>query len=370
MVLLGKGGAAKRAHINGPRQTGAVVEWHGEFGFAQTAKRVPHPHASPDGRIHFAVEDVMEELDGLGHDVNFTVFSDGRKLCAADVRNGSATPLVKVPAAVFGNSAKGSKKGKFSAQVRPSLSSEPPEDFEDAGEGHAAAAAWYKGSLLGSRKGKGKGHAQVPPCSPEPSEDFEDAGEGPVALPHQTAANLLNPNNKHYDPQLAHRLGLVKNVNVALSSPTLTRADLLNPNNPNYNPELASSVGHVTHVNDVGNKVVGMGSLKTQKRSQQRKGTPQVPPAIAQTAWDKSKKTSNTSTTPLEAIEAVAAAGEGHQWGVELNMWDAAKNGNVRCYCCAGCETKLLVTVHLSGQGKKKKERTYTIEGQEVCPGA
>ena len=80
--------------------------------------------------------------------------------------------------------------------------------------------------------------------------------------------------------------------------------------------------------------------------------------------------TSNLSTeslpqgTPSTGIPGV---GTGHQWGVESTMWDYQNNKSFRGMTCP-CGARLKVTSRAYGQGRKKKERSFTVEGPSCCP--
>lgn len=61
-------------------------------------------------------------------------------------------------------------------------------------------------------------------------------------------------------------------------------------------------------------------------------------------------------------------AGKGHTWGPEDTIWDVRENKSFRGHQCSACGAQLRVTVRAYGAGRKKKERTYTLEGCEECP--
>lgn len=90
-----KKSSGARTPINGPRQMGTVVDWKGAFGWVEPSKPIKHPNAHKHGgKVYLAAEDVSEELDGIGCSVNFTLYSDGTGLGAADCRmaKGPAKP--------------------------------------------------------------------------------------------------------------------------------------------------------------------------------------------------------------------------------------------------------------------------------------
>lgn len=76
-----------RTPISGPRVIGNIVEWKGEFGWIEPAKPIAHPQASKrGGKIYLGVNDVVEEIEGVGATVSFTLYSDASGLGAADCK--------------------------------------------------------------------------------------------------------------------------------------------------------------------------------------------------------------------------------------------------------------------------------------------
>eukprot|EP00438_Fugacium_kawagutii_P016558 Skav213233 [mRNA] locus=scaffold1151:68510:71331:+ [translate_table: standard] len=63
----------------------------------------------------------------------------------------------------------------------------------------------------------------------------------------------------------------------------------------------------------------------------------------------------------------VPGVGAGHRWGVESTMWDYQQNKSFRGMSCA-CGARLKITSRAYGQGRKKKERSFTVEGPHGCP--
>lgn len=63
----------------------------------------------------------------------------------------------------------------------------------------------------------------------------------------------------------------------------------------------------------------------------------------------------------------ILGVGTGHQWGVESTMWDYQNNKSFRGMTCP-CGARLKVTSRAYGQGRKKKERSFTVEGPSCCP--
>jgi len=59
--------------------------------------------------------------------------------------------------------------------------------------------------------------------------------------------------------------------------------------------------------------------------------------------------------------------GEGHQWSAEITMWDNVENKSFRGQRCP-CGSTLRITSRKYGQGRKKTERLYAVEGAFVCP--
>lgn len=80
--------------------------------------------------------------------------------------------------------------------------------------------------------------------------------------------------------------------------------------------------------------------------------------------------TSNLSTESLPQgtpSTGILGVGTGHQWGVESTMWDYQNNKSFRGMTCP-CGARLKVTSRAYGQGRKKKERSFTVEGPSCCP--
>lgn len=71
------------------------------------------------------------------------------------------------------------------------------------------------------------------------------------------------------------------------------------------------------------------------------------------------------SQPDVEAKE-VPGVGVGHRWGVESTMWDYQQNKSFRGMSCA-CGARLKITSRAYGQGRKKKERSFTVEGPQTC---
>ena len=71
--------------------------------------------------------------------------------------------------------------------------------------------------------------------------------------------------------------------------------------------------------------------------------------------------------TPVTSMSGIPGVGTGHQWGVESTMWDYQNNKSFRGMTCS-CGARLKVTSRAYGQGRKKKERSFTVEGPSCCP--
>jgi len=79
--------AAKRTPISGPRQTGVIVDWKGAFGWIKPNSEIKHPLAHKhQGKVYLGQDDVVEELDGIGANVSFTLYSDKSGLGAGDCK--------------------------------------------------------------------------------------------------------------------------------------------------------------------------------------------------------------------------------------------------------------------------------------------
>eukprot|EP00440_Ansanella_granifera_P075607 gb/GFBE01082043.1/.p1 GENE.gb/GFBE01082043.1/~~gb/GFBE01082043.1/.p1 ORF type:complete len:166 (+),score=31.84 gb/GFBE01082043.1/:1-498(+) len=75
---------------------------------------------------------------------------------------------------------------------------------------------------------------------------------------------------------------------------------------------------------------------------------------------------------PAAADEAnlQPGSGEGHQWGPETTIWDVKANKSFRGQECTMCPAKLRITSRAYGQGRKKKERLFSVEGPWACSAA
>ena len=73
-------------------------------------------------------------------------------------------------------------------------------------------------------------------------------------------------------------------------------------------------------------------------------------------------------TPPAAAnTSGTAGVGTGHRWGAESTMWDYRCNKSFRGMACA-CGSQLRITSRAYGQGRKKKERIFIMEGPVACP--
>lgn len=105
-----------RTAIPGPRQTGTITAWKDKFGWIEPSKPINHPAASKrGGKIFIGIEDVVEELDGVGATVSFTLYSDATGLGAADVKMGKAPPATPAKGAAKGTPANGKSAAKGGA---------------------------------------------------------------------------------------------------------------------------------------------------------------------------------------------------------------------------------------------------------------
>ncbi|CAE7932969.1 unnamed protein product [Symbiodinium necroappetens] len=59
--------------------------------------------------------------------------------------------------------------------------------------------------------------------------------------------------------------------------------------------------------------------------------------------------------------------GIGHAWGEEKTLWDYRQNKSFRGMACA-CGALLHITSRAYGRGRKKKERSFSVQGAVVCP--
>mmetsp|Transcript_47889 Transcript_47889/g.89002 ORF Transcript_47889/g.89002 Transcript_47889/m.89002 type:complete len:216 (+) Transcript_47889:65-712(+) len=83
----GKGaGAGARQVIHDERIMGTITAWKGTFGWVKPEAEIDHPKASAKGDVYLALEDVEEELEGVGAAVSFMLYEDKRGLGACEVR--------------------------------------------------------------------------------------------------------------------------------------------------------------------------------------------------------------------------------------------------------------------------------------------
>lgn len=64
--------------------------------------------------------------------------------------------------------------------------------------------------------------------------------------------------------------------------------------------------------------------------------------------------------------EWAPGVGTGHRWGSEATLWDYQSNKSFRGMAC-GCGARLKISSRAYGQGRKKKERSFTLEGPKSC---
>eukprot|EP00928_Gymnodinium_smaydae_P044602 TRINITY_DN29748_c0_g1_i1.p1 TRINITY_DN29748_c0_g1~~TRINITY_DN29748_c0_g1_i1.p1 ORF type:complete len:686 (-),score=77.95 TRINITY_DN29748_c0_g1_i1:16-2073(-) len=75
-----------------------------------------------------------------------------------------------------------------------------------------------------------------------------------------------------------------------------------------------------------------------------------------------------SDASPTQQANSQSGGGEGHNWGPEDTIWDHAQNKSFRGQRCLGCGAHLRITSRKYGQGRKKTERIFTVEGPLVCP--
>jgi len=77
------------------------------------------------------------------------------------------------------------------------------------------------------------------------------------------------------------------------------------------------------------------------------------------------------SATPVRCAPSGVqpGVGEGHQWGEEETIWDYEENKSFRGQRCVACGAVLRITSRKYGQGRKKTERLFAVQGDFICPG-
>jgi len=176
---MGKGGAGKgsagkqgvRQNINGPRQMGTVIEWKGAFGWIKPSKPISHP-ANTKGKVYLKAEDVASELDGVGAEVSFKLYSDKSGLGAADCRMATAADKAATKGSVgkvgattsskFKVAATWSKGGAQTTVQKKSMVQQTAFQKPNfaKGKGKVADAKGKVADAKGAAKGGGKGGKQ------------------------------------------------------------------------------------------------------------------------------------------------------------------------------------------------------------------
>jgi len=83
--------AGPRTKVFPHRVSGCISEWKGKFGWIEPDQPINHPEArKKGGRIYLGVEDVEDEIEGIGSQVSFFVYADGSGLGAMNCRPGGA----------------------------------------------------------------------------------------------------------------------------------------------------------------------------------------------------------------------------------------------------------------------------------------
>ena len=68
----------------------------------------------------------------------------------------------------------------------------------------------------------------------------------------------------------------------------------------------------------------------------------------------------------IQEKETTPGVGIGHKWGAEETMWDFQNNKSFRGMTCP-CGARLRIVSRAYGQGRKKKERLFSVEGPVTC---
>lgn len=144
--------AGPRTKVVNQRVTGRISEWKGKFGWINPDQPINHPDARKKGcRVYLGIEDVEDEIEGIGSQVSFFVYADGSGLGAMNCRpsqgGGGAQALRPAPRAA--------------APARPAQPAGPPP-----------RAAKGKGESKGKGEGKGKGKPRE--HKPEPKTRVSD----------------------------------------------------------------------------------------------------------------------------------------------------------------------------------------------------
>lgn len=169
-LALAQGAMATRTPISGPRQIGVIVDWKGAFGWIKPSKEIKHPLAHKhQGKVYLGQDDVVEELDGIGANVSFTLYSDKSGLGAGDCRMAKsaapkaamkAKPTYTSTAAANTPAAKAAAKAKAAAAAK-GVKTVPQTNTHGKGSSKGAKnlvqqSAFQKKPDPAAGKGKGK----------------------------------------------------------------------------------------------------------------------------------------------------------------------------------------------------------------------
>ena len=69
---------------------------------------------------------------------------------------------------------------------------------------------------------------------------------------------------------------------------------------------------------------------------------------------------------PSVTAEWAPGIGSGHRWGAESTLWDYQSQKSFRGMACL-CGARLKISSRAYGQGRKKKERSFSLEGLRHC---
>merc|ERR1712061_532112 len=80
-------GYPERSPLHDEALYGTVVVWKGRYGFIQPNDTIDHPMAEKHGgKLFFALDDVEDELEGVGTVVEYMLYEDSRGPGAQNVK--------------------------------------------------------------------------------------------------------------------------------------------------------------------------------------------------------------------------------------------------------------------------------------------
>mmetsp|Transcript_95435 Transcript_95435/g.165744 ORF Transcript_95435/g.165744 Transcript_95435/m.165744 type:complete len:244 (-) Transcript_95435:88-819(-) len=166
-----------REIISRARVTGVIKEWKGKFGWIEPTKPVPGEKGGSKGRVYLAIEDVEEELEGIGATVSFILYKDKSGVGAAECKG--ATAAAQAPKAPAQKPMQASAKAKGGSAKGGS--SKGGSSWAEKGQKPMQASAKAKG---GKSWGKEASKEAEPPAKKAKTDGGKGAGAGARQVIH------------------------------------------------------------------------------------------------------------------------------------------------------------------------------------------